>query len=127
MCGGYTLLFILFLGLPAMLKCPKNHFQAAAIFLPGIMCTLLLANRPHMNVLLSVRDADGIHSEDYVRSGRVLLSDESNNNTPALDVHVSLQVTITSCSLMELCWYNYSIIMTCFPTCMKYLLLTYYF
>ena len=43
-----------------------------------------------MNVLLSVRDADGIYSEDYVRSGRVLLSDESNDNTPALDVHVSL-------------------------------------
>ena len=102
--GVVVILYFLFsfVGLPAMLKCPKNNFQAAAIFLPGIMCALLLANRPHMNVLLSVRDAD---AEDYVRSGRVLLSDESNDNTPALDVHVSLQATIISCSLMELCWY----------------------
>ena len=103
--AGVVLTFILFVGLPAMLKCPKNNFQAAAIFLPGIMCALLLANRPYTNVLLSVRDADRIHSEDYVRSGRVLLSDESNDNTPALDVHVSLQATLISCSLMELCWY----------------------
>ena len=77
-------------GLLRILKCPKTNGEIAAIFLPGVMCTILLASWPHMTSLVR----GGAYLSDGGRTGRVLLNnqptDTAQHNRPAIDPDVSL-------------------------------------
>lgn len=65
----------------------KKKGQVAAVLLPGLICTMLLASWPHLNAVVGPGSLDDSYSLGTTRSGRVLLHIRENTKN-ALNVHV---------------------------------------
>lgn len=64
----------------------KKKGQVAAVLLPGLICTMLLASWPHLNAVVGPGSLDDSYSLGTTRSGRVLLHIRENTKN-ALNVH----------------------------------------
>jgi uncharacterized protein with PQ loop repeat len=74
-------------GLPRIFLCPKNTgSQAAAIFIPGLACTILLTSWAHFSDLFSLSSSSSSSSASYLDpassspGGRVLLGLRDNSS-----------------------------------------------
>lgn len=75
-------------GLPRIFLCPKiKPSQDVAIFLPGLICTMLLASAPRMGGVFAARTPYTLDSTTV--SGRVLLEFEDGTHKPPIDPHNS--------------------------------------
>lgn len=74
-----------------MFLCPKQKkgSSVAAIFLPGLVCTMLLASWPHISIFRGSLELSKSYFLDDGQSGRVLLELQDSNNNPPINVHVS--------------------------------------